>query len=98
MDNILLNDIVDIVDILNNILDNIFDDILDILNNILVILFQTYEAEEGERRWNTAPSVFAACVQVLHLYNSPPHSTLSLIYHLKVKGDHPWCRKEKFNF
>ena len=46
MDNILLNDI---VDILNNILDNIFDDILDILNNILVILFQTYEAEEGER-------------------------------------------------
>ena len=49
MDNILLNDIVDIVDILNNILDNIFDDILDILNNILVILFQTYEAEEGER-------------------------------------------------
>ena len=35
MDNILLNDI---VDILNNILNNIFD-----------ILFQTYEAEEGER-------------------------------------------------
>ena len=42
MDNILLNDIVDI-------LNNILDDILDILNNILVILFQTYEAEEGER-------------------------------------------------
>ena len=42
MDNILLNDIVDI-------LNNILDDILDILNNILDILFQTYEAEEGER-------------------------------------------------
>ena len=60
MDNILLNDIVDIVDVLNDILDNILDDILDILNNILGdildilnnfldILFQTYEAEEGER-------------------------------------------------
>ena len=38
MDNILLNDI---VDILNNILDNLI--------NILDILFQTYEAEEGDR-------------------------------------------------
>ena len=49
MDNILLNDIVDILNNILDILNNIFDDILDILNNILVILFQTYEAEEGER-------------------------------------------------
>ena len=41
MDNILLNYIVDILDILNNILDNLI--------NILDILFQTYEAEEGDR-------------------------------------------------
>ena len=31
-------------------MDNILlNDIVDILNNILDILFQTYEAEEGER-------------------------------------------------